>query len=73
MITISVTRTWLKTIRERKRLSQTEVAERAGIAQGYYCDIENGIKGSELPVPTAKKIAVALGFKWTKFYEDEKG
>lgn len=64
-------REWLKAIREKKRLSQAEVAERAGISQSYYCDIENGMKGSELPVSTARGIAKALGFKWTKFYEDK--
>lgn len=65
-------RQWLKDIREKKNLSQSEVAKKAGITQGYYCDIENGLKGvPTLSVPTAKKIASALGFKWTKFYESK--
>ena len=30
-------------------------------------------RGNPLPVDTAKKIAEALGFDWTKFYEEEQG
>ena len=64
-------RTWLKTIRENKKLSQTDIAEQSGISQNYYSSIETGERGNKLPVETAKKIAAVLDFKWTLFYEDK--
>ena len=54
-------RYWLKRIREEKNMSQDLVSREAGIAQGYYSDIENGVKGCKLPVETAKKIAYYVG------------
>lgn len=62
-------RTWLKEIRKEKKMSMANVAENAGIGQGYYCDIENGKRGYEVPVRTAKAIASTLGFPWEQFYE----
>lgn len=67
-------RHWLVKIREETGLSQYEVAAKAGISQSYYAAIETGQRGDKLPQPTALKIAEALGFDWTRFYEkDEKG
>ena len=63
-------RTWLKEIRIKKGISQKEAAKKAGIGQQYYNFIENNKRGKKLPYQTAKKIADALGFKWTKFYEE---
>lgn len=48
-----------------------EVAKGSGISESYYSMIESGERN--VPVDTAKKIAEALGFEWTKFYEDERG
>lgn len=64
-------RYWLKEMRENKGLSQQEAAAKADITQGYYCNIENGAKGKQLPVHTAKAIAKVLGFEWTRFFEEE--
>jgi Predicted transcriptional regulators len=64
-------RTWLKKIREYAKLTQNDVAERAGISGNYYCMIELGERGNPLNVATAKKIASALGFEWTRFYEHD--
>lgn len=64
-------REWLKEIREKKGLSQYQVAQQAKLSQSYYAGIETGDRGHKLPVKTAKKIAKVLGFDWTKFYEDE--
>lgn len=63
-------REWLKAIREKKKLSQYKAAELCGISQSYYAAVEVGTRN--VPVPTAKKIAAALGFDWQRFYEDEK-
>ncbi len=64
-------REWLKEIRKKKGLSQYQVARQAKLSQSYYAGIETGDRGHKLPVHTAKKIAKALDFNWTKFYEDD--
>ena len=64
-------RKWLKDIRERLKLTTFEAANAAGISQSYYSSIENGTRGNPLNVDIAKKIAEALNFEWTRFYEDE--
>lgn len=50
-------------------MTQENVAEKSGISRVYYTRIENG--DYNVPVDTAKKIAEALGFDWTRFYEEE--
>lgn len=58
---------WLLRIREEKNMKQQNVAEEAGITRPYYTMIE---RGKRRPSPkVAKKIAKALGFPWTFFYE----
>lgn len=64
-------RDWLISLRKSKNLSQREVADASGISNNYYSWIETGERGNPLPVDTAKKIAEALGFDWTLFYEGE--
>lgn len=66
-----MSRQWLAEIREEKQLSQYAVAEIAGISQSFYASIETGVRGHKLPVPTAMKIANALGFDWKRFYEND--
>ena len=63
-------RGWLIEIREEKGMTQGAVAAAAGIAQPSYYEIEKGISN---PKPqTAMAIGSALGFPWTRFYEEEK-
>lgn len=62
-------RTWLKILRDDAKLTQEAVAERAGISGTYYNMIERGERGNPLNVDTAKAIAFALGFDWTRFYD----
>lgn len=59
----------LKSKRKSCDKSQNDVAKEAGISQQYYSFIESGARGKKLPVPTAKRIASALGFDWEEFYE----
>ena len=59
----------LKTIRQEKKLTMREVAERAGVTESFYCLIENGARKPS--VRTAKAIAAVLGFDWTEFFSDE--
>lgn len=62
-------RQWLYDMRKGKNLTMLEVATKADISESYYSMIENGHRG--VSVETAKKIAKALGFNWTKFYEEK--
>lgn len=66
-------RHWLAQIREGAGLTQYETASKAGISQSYYAAIESGQRGGKLPQPTALKIAEALSFDWTRFYETDQG
>ena len=63
-------RQWLIEIRKSKKLSTYKFAEMCGISQSYYFAIEHGSRGRLLPVNLAKRIANALGFEWTRFYEN---
>ncbi len=62
-------RKWLKKIRTEKEMSMAVAAKAIGISESYYCQIENGIRN--VPVPTAKRIAAALGFDWQAFYSED--
>lgn len=62
-------RTWLIQMRELKGFTQQEVADTSKISRSYYSGIENGTRNA--PVRTAKKIAAALGFDWTLFFEEK--
>jgi putative transcriptional regulator len=62
-------RKWLYEARKNKSLTMAEVAARSKISESYYSMIESGNRN--VPVHTAKKIAKALDFNWTKFYEDD--
>lgn len=61
---------WLAEIRGSR--SQYEVAAKIGIAQSTYACIEVGSRRPS--VSMAKRIGAALGFEWTRFFEEpEKG
>ena len=62
-------RTWLKDIRAKNELTQQEVANAANVDVTMISKIELGDRRPSVEV--AKKIAAVLGFKWTRFYEDE--
>lgn len=58
---------WLRDTRKAAGIASKGVAEAAGVTQQFYNYIENG---KRRPSPeVAKKIAAALGFEWTRFYE----
>lgn len=63
-------RTWFKEIRESRNLTQVQVANLSGISRTMLTEIENSKANPS--VDTAKKIASALNFDWTKFFEDGK-
>lgn len=61
-------RIWLAKIRGN-RLPE-EVAELAGISRSAYVNIERGNRNPS--VQMAKKIASALAFDWTIFFENKR-
>lgn len=64
-------RQWLKNARFEKMMTQKSVAEKAGITQPSYHQIESGENNPT--VETARKLGSILGFDWTLFFPDEKG
>ena len=62
-------RTWLKDLRVEKGLTQQEVANTANVDVTMISKIELGERQPSVKV--AKKIAAVMGFKWTRFFEDE--
>ena len=59
-------RDWLVTLRGDR--SQQAVADKAGISQSGYALIETVSRNPS--VAMAKKIASALDFDWTRFYQE---
>ena len=62
-------RSWLKTKRNNKGLTQSVVAKMAGIDVTMVSKIELGERNPSVEV--AKKIAAALDFDWVRFYQDD--
>lgn len=60
-------RNWLIDLRGKK--TQQLIADQCGISQNFYSWIEQGKRTPSVDV--AKKIAAALGFEWTRFFDDE--
>lgn len=58
---------WLQELRGTE--TQDSIASKAGISRSAYANIENGNRKPSVIV--AKRIANALGFNWTLFFEDK--
>lgn len=58
-------------MRERRAAAKKTLKELAllvGVSECYISQIETGARRPSVPI--AKRIAAALGFDWTRFYED---
>lgn len=62
-------RQWLKKLRIENGMTQKAAAERVGITQPSYHQIECGENNPS--VETAKKLGATLGFDWKLLYQDE--
>lgn len=62
-------RLWLKDFRNKRKLTQEEVAKLSDISRSFYTHIEKGTKTPSVDV--AKKIAKTLEFEWTLFFVSE--
>ena len=67
----SVIGTNIRKLRNSKKLSQDELAVKAGIDRSYLSEIENGYKN--LSVGMLDQIAAGLGVKITQFFVGYKG
>lgn len=61
-------REWLIELRIKKKFTQEQLAEVCGTTQMTVSNIENGTRRPSTDL--AQKLAKALKFKWTKFYEE---
>lgn len=50
-------RKWLKSLREKNELSQSNIAEKLGITQNYYSMIESRERQKDLDLSIAIKLA----------------
>jgi transcriptional regulator with XRE-family HTH domain len=50
----------LRTLREKRRLSQAEVAKRSGVTRFYVSQLETGLRKNP-SLPVLKRLARALG------------
>lgn len=57
----------LKEIRNKKGLTQQELADRVGVNRTVITRLETEVDYKP-SVPTAQKIADILGLDWTKFF-----
>ncbi len=61
-------RYWLVEKRSEHDMTQKEVANASGITRQYYSYIEKSLRTPSLK--TAMKIGKALGFKYTRFFDE---
>lgn len=59
----------LKIEREKKNMTQEQLASKVGIERQAISAFERGI--TKPNVQNAKKIAAVLSFDWSEFYNDE--
>lgn len=57
----------LRDIRKRNNLTLSQLSEQTGLSESYLSLIENQERRPS--VDAAKRIASALGFSWTRFFE----
>ena len=65
-------RHYLKAERERRGLSQRDVATKLGISQNYYSMIENGERQKKIDIELAQKLADIFGVTLEFICEHEK-
>jgi XRE family transcriptional regulator of biofilm formation len=58
----------LKALREKKGLSQAEVAKRSGVTRFYVSQLESGLRKNP-SLPVLKRLARALGVPVTELLE----
>ena len=57
----------LRAVREKKKLTQQELADKVGVSRQAITNIETGV--NKPSVELAMKLAAVLKFKWYKLFE----
>lgn len=67
-------RNWLKELRSQNGYTQTEVANKLGISQNYYCSIESGERQKDLDLSFITRIASIfnVSIEWIVEQENHK-
>lgn len=65
-------RSWLIELRQKRNLSQADIAKMIGVTQSYYSLIENGERQSDLNLSTAEKLSKIFKISLKKISEYEK-
>ncbi len=65
-------RQYLRKLREEKGLTQQMTAEKIGIGQSYYSDIELGVKQTDMNLSTMQKLSDVFGVPVMQIIEEEK-
>lgn len=66
-------REWLRNLREKNNLTQSDIAERLGVNQNTYSRLELGQYQPKLNLPTAEKLSKIFKISLKKISEMEKG
>ena len=53
-------RAWLRELRTERGLTMKAVADKLGISESYYCEIENGNRQKKMDLMLASGLAVIL-------------
>ncbi len=53
----------IRLLREKRGMTQAELAKKAGMAQARVCQIENDFRGGNVTLKTLIKISAGLGYK----------
>lgn len=63
-------RSWMAKARAMKKMTQLQVAEQAGLSEGEYCRIENGVRNPGVKI--AIRICDVLGADIRQFLDENK-
>ncbi len=61
----------MREIRKRQGLTMKQIGDQTGLSESYISMIETMERTPS--VSAAKRIAAALGFDWTDFFESKEG
>ena len=61
-------REWLKTLRENRKFTQTDMGKKLGMSQNTYSRLELGQYQPKLNLPTAEKLSQIFKRHWSKFW-----
>lgn len=65
-------RTWLIDLREKHNLTQTDVAKKLNVTQGYYSLIEKSERQADLNLSIAEKLSKIFNISLKKISDFEK-